>query len=77
MGSAGARGLCGVLIPTHAGDAIDMGAAASARTIKPPQSWADENRLVDLEMVEQADHVAGEMLDVIVLDGVGARSVEP
>src|SRR4030081_2955679 len=33
---------------------------------------ADENRLVDFEMVEQADEIAGQMLDVIGLDRFGS-----
>ena len=32
---------------------------------------ADEDRLVDLEMIEQADEIAGQVLDVVGLDRLG------
>jgi hypothetical protein len=38
---------------------------------------ADEDRLVDLEMIEQTDEIAGQMLHVVVLDRLGpvARTI--
>ena len=33
---------------------------------------ADEHRLLDADVVEQADKVAGQRMDVVVLDGIGS-----
>ncbi len=54
----------------HAGDAIDV-PQRHLPDDKTAPVVADENRLVDLEMVEQADEIAGQMLDVVGFDGFG------
>ena len=51
----------------NAGDAIDMPQRHLPDDEAAPVV-ADEDRLVDLEMIEQADEIAGQMLDVIGLD---------
>ena len=42
------------------------------QTDKTAPVVADEDRLVDLEVIEQADQIAGQMLHVIVFDRVPA-----
>ena len=54
----------------HAGDAVDMPQRHLPDDEAAPVV-ADEDRLVDLEMVEQADQIAGEVLDVVGLDRLG------
>ncbi len=54
----------------HAGDAIDM-AQRHLPDDKAAPVVADEDRLVDLEMIEQADEIAGQVLDVVGFDGFG------
>ena len=59
----------GVLIPITPGDAVEMPQRHLPDDDAAPVV-ADEDRLLDAEMVEQADEVAGQMLDVVGLDGV-------
>src|SRR3954469_3550573 len=54
----------------HACDAIDM-PQRHLPDDKAAPVVADENRLVDLEMIEQADEIAGQVLDVVSLDRFG------
>ncbi len=52
------------------GDAIEM-PQRHLPDDKAAPVVADENRLVDLKMIEQADEIAGQMLDVVGLDRLG------
>src|SRR5581483_1342214 len=55
----------------HAGNAIGM----PQRHLPDDEATpvvADEDRLADLEMIEQADEIAGEMLEIVILDRFGA-----
>ena len=54
----------------HAGDAVDM-PQRHLPDNKAAPVVADEDRLVDLQMVEQADQIAGQVLDVVGLDRFG------
>ena len=54
----------------HAGDAIEV-AQRHLPDDEAAPVVADEDRLVDLEMIEQADEIASQMLDVVVLDRLG------
>src|SRR3981189_3239828 len=54
----------------HPGDAIDV-AQRHLPDDKAAPVVADENRLVDLEMIEQADQIAGQVFDVIGFDWLG------
>ena len=54
----------------NAGDAIDMPQRHLPDDEAAPVV-ADEDRLVDLQMIEQADEIAGQMLDVVGLDRLG------
>ena len=51
----------------NAGDAIDMPQRHLPDDEAAPVV-ADEDRLLDLQMIEQADEIAGQMLDVIGFD---------
>jgi hypothetical protein len=57
----------------HAGDAVAMPQRHLPDDEAAPVV-ADEDRLVDLEMIEQCDEIAGEMLDAVVLDRVWAAT---
>src|SRR5438876_59660 len=54
----------------HAGDAVDV-PQRHLPDDKAAPVVADENRLVDFEMVEQADEIAGQVLHIVGLDGLG------
>ncbi|MGY2934351.1 hypothetical protein ACVWZ6_003953 [Bradyrhizobium sp. GM6.1] len=51
----------------HAGDPVDV-PEWHLPDDKTAPVMADEDRLIDLKMVEQADQIAGQVLDVVVLD---------
>ena len=70
IGSAGARSVVRRVDADHAGDAIDV-AQRHLPDDEAAPVVADEDRLVDLEMVEQADEIAGQVLHVVVLDRLG------
>ena len=55
----------------HAHDAIDM-PQGHLPDDKTAPVVADENRLLDLEMVEQTDEIAGQVLDVVGFDRLGS-----
>ena len=54
----------------HAGDAVEM-AQRHLPDDEAAPVVADEDRLVDLEMIEQPDEIAGQMLHVVGLDRLG------
>ena len=56
--------------PDDAGNAVEMAQRHLPDNETAPVV-ADEDRLVDLEMVEQSDEVAGQVLHVVVLDRLG------
>ena len=51
----------------HARDARGC-SSGIVHTTRPPQSWPDEDGLLDAERVEQADQIAGQVMDVVGLD---------
>ena len=67
IGSAGARLVVRRVNPDDAGDAVDM-PQRHLPDDKAAPVVADENRLVDLEMIEQADEIAGQVLHIVGLD---------
>ena len=68
MGSTGAR-VVRCVDADHAGDAIDMSQRHLPHDEAAPV-MTDENRLVDLEMIEQPDQIAGQVLDIVGFDAL-------
>jgi hypothetical protein len=64
--TAGVRGVDS----DHAGDAVDM-PQRHLPDDKAAPVVTDEDRLADSKVIEQADEIAGQMLDVVGLDGFG------
>jgi len=61
-------------------DADDAGDALGVKLRHAPSNEAapvvaDDDRLLDLERIEQTDEVAGEIVDVVLLDRFGARGL--
>ncbi len=75
-GGSAARGIGGTLRPATARTRSGCNSAVCQTTIAP-QSWPMNTACSRADVVEQADQVAGERVDVVVLDGRRAADEPP